>query len=105
MATGTLDDDGNATFVFQGASCAAGPSTVVADVVAGIHSTYSTTLTVAAPVPTLAPMQPGGSGSPRSTAKHHRHHKGSGSGGSTPAMTVTANPNPLVETGTAQPSS
>jgi uncharacterized repeat protein (TIGR01451 family) len=105
VATAMLDDDGNATFVFKGASCATGDSTVIADVDAGNHPTYVTTFTVDSPVVTLAsPMM-----SPRSTPKrHHRRHKGSGSGGSgsgsgsgssNPAMTVTASPNALIETG------
>jgi hypothetical protein len=48
-----LDDDGNAVFEFVGASCAAGPSTVIADVLAGTHTTYTTTFTVVAPEPTI----------------------------------------------------
>ena len=49
----TLDDDGNAVFVFWGASCAATTSAVVADVLAGSHPTYTTTFTVLAPQPTI----------------------------------------------------
>jgi hypothetical protein len=52
-ATATLDNDGNAVFAFSGAGCAAGPSAVIADVLAGIHSSYVTTFTVAAPTPTI----------------------------------------------------
>ncbi len=52
-ATATLDNDGNAVFVFSGASCAAGDSSVIADVLAGIHSTYTTTYSIHAPVPTI----------------------------------------------------
>ena len=48
-----LDDDGNATFVFKGTSCAAGPSQVIADVLAGTHQTYVTTFTVDPPAPTI----------------------------------------------------
>jgi hypothetical protein len=48
-----LDDDGNAVFVFKGVSCAAGPSQVIADVLAGTHSTYVTTFTVLPPTPTV----------------------------------------------------
>ncbi|HTT86119.1 MAG TPA: hypothetical protein VMF60_02025, partial [Acidimicrobiales bacterium] len=48
-----LDDDGNAAFVFNGSSCAAGPSTVVADVLAGTHDTFTTTFTVLPPAPTI----------------------------------------------------
>jgi hypothetical protein len=51
--TGTLDNDGNATFAFTGSECAAGPSLVTADIVAGIHSTYTTTYTIAPPVVTI----------------------------------------------------
>jgi hypothetical protein len=53
IATATLDDDGNATFAFSGESCAAGPSAVIADILAGLHSTYVTTYTIAAPAPTI----------------------------------------------------
>jgi hypothetical protein len=49
----TLDDDGNAVFVFKGASCAAGDSIVTADVEAGPHTTYTTTYTIDPPVPTI----------------------------------------------------
>jgi hypothetical protein len=52
-ATAILDDDGNAVFLFLGASCAAGPSTVIADVEAGTHVTYTTTFTVLPPQPTI----------------------------------------------------
>jgi hypothetical protein len=48
-----LDDDGNAAFVFKGTSCAAGPSVVVADVLAGTHDTFTTTFTVEPPAPTI----------------------------------------------------
>jgi hypothetical protein len=49
----TLDEDGNADFVFIGASCAATTSLVVADVLAGSHPTYTTDFIVAAPQPTI----------------------------------------------------
>jgi hypothetical protein len=52
-ATTTLDDDGNAQFFFAGSSCAAGDSTVTADVEAGTHPTYTTTFTVLPPQPTI----------------------------------------------------
>jgi hypothetical protein len=52
-ATAILDDDGNAVFLFIGASCAAGPSTVIADVEAGTHPTYTTTFNVLSPQPTI----------------------------------------------------
>ena len=49
----TLDDDGNAVFVFLGASCAAGASEVTADVEAGTHPTYTTSFNIVAPQPTI----------------------------------------------------
>jgi hypothetical protein len=51
--TTTLDNDGNAVFIFEGISCAPGPSVVVAD---GVESfdTYWTTFTITAPTPTVA---------------------------------------------------
>ncbi len=49
----TLDDDGNAVFVFVGSSCAAGTTEVIADVLAGSHPTYVTTYTVNPPAPTI----------------------------------------------------
>ena len=52
-AQAILDDDGNAVFGFSGKSCAAGTFDVIADVEAGIHSTYVTTYTVTAPQPTI----------------------------------------------------
>jgi hypothetical protein len=48
-----LDDDGNAVFLFEGASCAAGSSVVTADVDAGTHPTYTTTFNIVAPQPTI----------------------------------------------------
>jgi hypothetical protein len=48
-----LDDDGNALFTFVGASCAAGSSEVIADVLAGSHPTYTTAFTITAPAPTI----------------------------------------------------
>ena len=51
-ATATLDDDGNAVFAFSGASCAAGTSTVIADVLAGTHVTYTSTYTIQPPMVT-----------------------------------------------------
>jgi hypothetical protein len=108
-ATGTLDDDGNAVFVFKGASCAAGASTVTADVEAGSHPTYTTTFTVSPPTVTLgSPPPPTASGTTKAgTHAHpgrHRHRGGSGggSGSATPSITVTANPNPVLLTGVPQ---
>ncbi len=86
----TLDGDGNAVFVFKGESCAPGASTVIADVLAGSHPTYSTTFTIDPPAVTLA-------GPMAATDKHHHHHH-HGSDGDPPTITVTASPNPLVET-------
>ena len=48
-----LDDDGNAVFIFQGVSCASGPSQVIADVEAGSHPTYVTSFTVLPPAPVI----------------------------------------------------
>jgi len=48
-----LDDDGNAVFVFKGTSCAAGTSEVIADVLAGTHTTYVSEFTVDPPAPTI----------------------------------------------------
>jgi len=52
-AVGFLDDDGNAVFAFAGESCAAGPSDVIADVMAGTHTTYTTVFNIVAPAPTI----------------------------------------------------
>jgi hypothetical protein len=49
----TLDDDGNAVFVFVGSSCAATTTDVIADVLAGSHPTYTTAFSVVAPQPTI----------------------------------------------------
>ena len=83
VATGTLDNDGNAVFVFKGASCAAGTSTVTADVDAGTHPTYTTTFTVGAPVETASTRVAATTtaGTKGHKPRHH-HHKGPGGGGS-----------------------
>jgi hypothetical protein len=47
--TAQLDDNGNAVFEFFGASCASGTSTVLADVEAGLHPSYSDLLTILSP--------------------------------------------------------
>jgi len=98
-ATATLDDDGNAEFVFKGASCAAGASAVIADVEAGNHPTYTTTYSIVAPMVTLASTM-----KIAAASKHRRHHhgsggSGSGTGGAPQPMTLTASPNPLIEAG------
>jgi hypothetical protein len=51
--TTTLDNDGNAVFIFEGISCAPGASVVVADGVVSFD-TYTTTFTITAPTPTIA---------------------------------------------------
>jgi hypothetical protein len=104
VATGTLDDDGNAVFVFKGASCAAGDSDVIADVEAGTHPTYTTTYTIDSPAVTL----PSATVMKAATA-HHRRHGHKKSIGTTPptdppAIIVTASPDPLVESGATPPS-
>jgi hypothetical protein len=48
-----LDDDGNAVFIFFGASCAAGDSVVSAEVEAGTHPTYTFDYTILPPAPTI----------------------------------------------------
>jgi hypothetical protein len=48
-----LDDDGNAVFIFKGASCAAGPSQVIADVEAGTNPTYVAEFSVLPPAPII----------------------------------------------------
>jgi hypothetical protein len=49
----TLDNDGNAVFVFFGTSCAPTTSEVVADVDAGTYPTYTTSFTVLPPKVTI----------------------------------------------------
>jgi uncharacterized repeat protein (TIGR01451 family) len=105
VAHGILDDDGNATFVFKGSSCAAGPSAVIADVEAGTHPTYVTTFTVEPPVATVASVRMAAhKAAGHKQRKHHKKHHGAGGGGSgtgaaPPLITVDANPNPDVLTG------
>jgi hypothetical protein len=72
-ATAIIDNDGNAVFVFKGASCAAGTSVVSADVEAGTHRKFTTKYVIEAPKVTV-------------TTKH-------------PAITVSASPNPLILAG------
>lgn len=52
-ATATLDDNGNATFVFYGVSCATGTSTVIAIIEAGLHPKYTATFKVLSPRATI----------------------------------------------------
>jgi hypothetical protein len=51
-ATATLDNDGNAVFTFQGASCAAGKSTVIAEIFAN-GPTYSSQYNILPPQVTI----------------------------------------------------
>jgi hypothetical protein len=52
-ATAVIDDDGNATFTVMGAGCAAGSVPVIADVLAGTNPTYTATITIDPPAPTI----------------------------------------------------
>ena len=52
-ASATIDDDGNATFTLLGASCAAGSFPVTVEVEAGTDPTFTTTVTIDPPAPTL----------------------------------------------------
>jgi hypothetical protein len=94
-ATATIDDDGNAVFVFKGESCAAGDSTVIADVLAGTHPTYTSTYTILPPAGTLAGLRVVGA------KKHGGHHgsKGTTTPPTPPAMAVTVSPSPLILVG------
>jgi hypothetical protein len=53
LASATLDNDGNAVFAFTGAGCAPGDSTVIGEVDAGSHPSYSTVYTIEGPTPTI----------------------------------------------------
>jgi len=52
-ASAQIDDNGNAAFVFYGASCASGTSTIIADVEAGLHPTYQGSFKVLSPRSTI----------------------------------------------------
>jgi hypothetical protein len=52
-AQAVLDDEGNAVFGFFGKSCAAQTAQVIADVEAGVHTTYVTDYTVSPPAPII----------------------------------------------------
>jgi hypothetical protein len=65
LPTTTIDNDGNAVFVFEGTSCAAGSSVVIADVLAGTNPTYTTSFTVVAPAVTAGTMARRGTTSAR----------------------------------------
>ena len=100
-----LDNDGNAEFVFKGADCAPGTSTVVADIAAGTHTTYDTSFTIAAPQVTLGTTttttttHKKGKKTAKQTARRNRRTPVSGAPPvTTPSMTVVASPNPIVET-------
>jgi hypothetical protein len=61
-ATAVLDDDGNAEFVFKGASCQAGTNKVTLSVAIGPGTrkkNYATTYTIVAPAVTYTGPQPG----------------------------------------------
>ena len=80
VATGLIDNDGNAVFVFKGASCGAGTSTVTADVDAGTHTTYSTTYTIDAPAvtrgrPGHGPDRPSAPSPPSSPGRDRRRRR------------------------------
>jgi hypothetical protein len=53
LASATLDNDGNAVFAFTGAECGPGDSTVIGEVDAGNHPSYSTVYTIEGPTPTI----------------------------------------------------
>jgi len=48
-ATATIDNDGNAVFLFTGKGCAAGDSSVIAEIEAGLGPTYNSTYTIDPP--------------------------------------------------------
>jgi hypothetical protein len=52
IASGPIDNDGNTVFSFAGSSCAAGKSTVIAEILAG-GPTYSTQVTILPPAVTI----------------------------------------------------
>jgi hypothetical protein len=56
--TTTLDNDGNAVFIFEGISCAPGTSTVVGDLMDGTHDTFTTDYTINPPTPTITQPPP-----------------------------------------------
>ena len=106
MAKSVLDNDGNAEFVFKGADCAPGTSTVVADIAAGSHTTYDTTFSIAAPQVTLGTTTTTttttkkGKKAAKKAAKQAAHHQPVTGAPpvTTPGMTVVASANPIVET-------
>ncbi len=113
MAKGFLDNDGNAEFVFKGAACAPGTSTVIADIAAGTHTTYDTTFTIDAPQVTLGTTtvttttttthkkkaKNAAEQAAKKAAKKAAHKPVTGAPPITPpGMTVVASPNPIVET-------
>ena len=107
MAQSVLDNDGNAEFVFKGADCAPGTSTVVADIAAGTHTTYDTSFTIAPPQVTLGTTttttttHKKGKKAAKKAAKQAARHQKPVTGAppaTSPSMTVVASPNPIVET-------
>ena len=110
MAKGILDNDGNAEFVFKGAACAPGTSTVIADIDAGTHTTYDTTFTIDAPQVTLGTAatttttttthKKKAKKAAQQAARRNRRKPVTGAPPvTTPAMTVVADPNPVVGAG------
>jgi uncharacterized repeat protein (TIGR01451 family) len=114
MARGVLDNDGNAEFVFKGAACAPGTSTVIADIAGGTHTTYDTTFTIAAPQVTLGTTvvtttttattkkakKAAAKAAQKAAKKAARHHQPVTGAPpvDAPGITVAASPNPVVET-------
>jgi len=54
----TLDDDGNAVFVFEGSACAPGSSEVIVEEDASPYYTYSTTFSTTSEAPTITKFDP-----------------------------------------------
>jgi uncharacterized repeat protein (TIGR01451 family) len=106
MAKGILDNDGNAEFVFKGAACAPGTSTVIADIAGGTHTTYDSTFTIAAPQVTLGTTpvtttttKKKAKKAAQKQARRNRRKPVTGAPPvTTPPLTVVASPNPVVET-------
>ena len=90
-AIATLDNDGNTAFVFKGSSCAAGTSTVTADVLAGSHPTYSTTFKVMAPRPKSVAQAAETAAEAASNARKTARTRA--------MMTLTLSPTPVTEIG------
>ena len=86
----------------RGPAVPRGPSTVIADVAAGTHPTYTTTFTIDPPAVTLAAHNLSAAPAAATTKHRRRHHHdptATTPPPDPPAMTVTASPNAQVETG------